>query len=56
MTSMTMLWLSLGLAALGFILIWLGTFAGELLLWLGMLVFVVAMLLGPATRFVGKES
>ena len=56
MTKQAMLWLSLGLAALGFLLMWVGTFAGSLLLYLGVLVFVAAMLLGPATRFIGKEG
>ena len=54
MTKMTMLWMSLGLSAVGFLLIWWGSFAEEWLLWIGLIVFVIGTLLGPATRYAGK--
>ena len=55
MSAIRILWLALGLASLGFILIWQGTFNHGVLLWLGLAVFIVALLLGVATRYVGRE-
>lgn len=56
MSRMRILWLSLGLSALGYLLIWYGAWFAEAVLWLGLLVFSVGMLLGPLTRFVGSEN
>ncbi|MDI7278135.1 MAG: hypothetical protein QME94_19325 [Anaerolineae bacterium] len=56
MSTMRLLWWSLGLAALGFLLIWAGTVGPEFILWIGIAIFVLAMLLAPATRYVEKES
>ena len=50
------LWLSVGLASLGFLLIWLGTLVSPLGLWIGLGVFVAAMLLGPASRYLGRPG
>jgi hypothetical protein len=49
-----LLWLSVGLATLGFVLIWLGTVTSPIWLWLGLAAFVVAMLLGPASRYLAE--
>ncbi len=56
LSRLRLLWLSVGLASLGFILIWLGGFTSPLSLWIGLGAFVAAMLLGPASRYLGREG
>ncbi len=55
MSTMRFLWLALGLAGLGFILIWLGAMHAPPLLWLGLALFVAGMLLAPASRYLGRR-
>lgn len=54
MPAIRFFWLSLALATLGFILIWLGASTAPALLWAGLALFVVAMLLGPLSRYLGR--
>jgi len=55
MSSLTLLWWSLGLAALGFLLIWAGTVGPPIALWIGIVIFVLAMLVAPATRLLEER-
>jgi len=52
---MRFLWLALALAALGFLLIWLGALYAPALLWVGLALFVAGMLLAPASRYLGRR-
>jgi len=56
MSDMALHWMSLGLVTVGFILIWMGTFLEQTLLWVGLVLFLAGMLLGPATRYFASDT
>jgi hypothetical protein len=56
MTQMRILWIAIGLSALGAVLMWFGMFYIDILLYIGLLIFSIGMLLGPATRYIARED
>jgi hypothetical protein len=56
MSQMKMLWMAIGLSLLGALLIWIGMFYADALLYVGLAVFAIGMLIGPVTRFTAEED